>query len=194
MKTSPTETTLLLGLRINLPEIERIVNWALNDTGNIEVLFDLAKSHDERTAANAIWCLTHLQKSDGAWLQNKQDELIDMLLAESHTGRRRMLLQILRRQSYDKTNFRTDFLDYCLSKINAGCEPYAIRCFCIYCAFNMCRLYPELLAELECHLEMLSSQSLSPGLASALKTTRKKIAREKLTLKRDITDFQTPII
>ena len=192
--TSPTDTTLLLGRRINLPEIKSIVNWALNDTVNIEALFDLAKSHDERTSANALWCLTHLQKFDGAWLRNKHDELIDMLLAENHIGRRRMLLQILRHQTYDKTNFRTDFLDYCLSKINAECEPYAIRCFCIYCAFNICRLYPDLLSELECHLEMLSFQSLSPGLASALKTTLKKIAGEKLLIKREITYFQTSII
>lgn len=177
--TSTTNTALLLGSRINLPEIESIVNWALSETGNIEVLFDLAKSQNNQTATNAIWSLTHFQKYDKAWLQKKQDELIDMLLTENHTGRRRMLLQLLRNQSYDKTKFRTDFLDYCLSKINAVSEPYAIRCFSLYCAFKMCRLYPELIAELECCLEMLSSQSLTPGLSSALKTTRKNIAKEK---------------
>lgn len=177
--TSTTNTALLLGRRINFPEIESIVNWALSDLDNIEVLFDLAKSHDGRTAVNALWCLTHFQKYDRAWLQKKQDELIDMLLTENHTGRRRMLLQLLRNQSYDKTKLRIDFLDYCLSKINAEHEPYAIRCFSLYCAFKMCRLYPELISELDCYLEMLSTQSLSPGLSSALKITRKNIAREK---------------
>lgn len=161
--------------KINLPEIYRIANWALNHPDNIDTIFRIVKSPDTRTATNALWVLTHIQKQSKTHLQSKQEELIDMLLTERHTSKKRMLLQILREQTYDRATIRPDFLDFCLSKINAECEPYAIRAFSIYCAFKMCRFYPELILELEQLLDMLSLQSPSPGLLSALRTTRKRI-------------------
>lgn len=174
METQPLH---LLARRINIREIKAIADWAAADTGNLETLFGMIRSTDDRVGRNALWCLTHCQQTDGKWLQTRQHELIDMLLAERHTGRKRMLLQLLRNQSYDADTLRTDFLDFCLSKINSECEPYAIRAFSIYCAFKMCRLYPELIAELKGCLDMLAYQSLSPGLMSALRTTRRMIAK-----------------
>lgn len=172
-----SEIKEMLGCKINLPEIRLVVRWGLEDRRNQISLFDMIGSREERVAINALWCLTHLQKCDGAWLQSQQNGLIDMLLAEQHVGRKRMLLQLLREQSYDRDTIRADFLDYCFSKINSECEPYAIRCFCMYCAFKMCRSYPELIRELEEHLEMLSFQAISPGLGSALRTTRNNIRK-----------------
>lgn len=49
----------------------------------------------------------------------------------------------------------------------------------LYAAFKMCRHFPELVTELEGHLEMLSFQTLSPGLKSALGKTTADIARLK---------------
>jgi len=103
--------------------------------------------------------------------------MIDMLLVETDTSKKRMLLQLLREQEYDADNIRTEFLDYCMSKINSECEPYAIRCFSIYAAYKMCRHFPELLAELEEYLAMMQKQPLSPGLKSALRHTKAKIAK-----------------
>lgn len=102
-----------------------------------------------------------------------------MLLVETDTGKKRMLLQLLRNQEYEADDIRTDFLDYCMSKINSECEPFAIRCFSIYTAYKMCRYFPELLAELEEHLDMMQYQPLSPGLKSALRQTKSKIERLK---------------
>lgn len=169
-----------LGSKINLPEIRDIVNWAHACSANLESLLEMTRSADTRTSANALWCLTHIQKENTDRLQSRQDNFINMLLAEQHVGKRRMLLQLLREQYYDPENIRTDFLDYCLTKINSECEPYAIRAFSIYCAFKMCRFYPELVTELKQHLDMLELQPLSPGLRSALNTTRKNISRLKL--------------
>lgn len=170
-----------LNRRINIGEVCDIVARTSDSVRDLELLFDLAKSGNDIIGRNALWCLTHCIKAHGAWLQSKQDELIDMLLSEEQLGRRRMLLGILRYQSYDKDCMRTDFLDYCLSRINAECEPYAIRCYSIYCAFKMCRLYPELIAELEEHLAMLDYQPLGAGLRSAAATTRRMIGRLKAT-------------
>lgn len=169
----------MLGERINLPQVNHIVRWAQNTPDRLDFLLKATRSDNQRVAANALWCLTHLQEQNEDWLQSRQSSLIDMLLRETHTGKKRMLLQLLRHQSYDSDNLRTDFLDYCLSKINSECEPYAIRCFSLYCSFKMCRFYPELVAELEHHLEMLSTQSLSPGLRSALRSTSIQLSHLK---------------
>lgn len=60
--------------------------------------------------------MTHLPASEAEWLHSLQDELIDMLLAETDTGKKRMLLQLLKVQDYAPDDIRTDFLDFCMSK------------------------------------------------------------------------------
>lgn len=168
----------LLSQRIYMPEIKSLVLWASGSKDNIAVLWDLARSDDRMTSVNALWVMTHLPASD-EWLLSLRDEMIDMLLAETDTGKRRMLLQILIEQEYSPDEIRTDFLDYSMSKINSECEPYAIRCYCIYAAYKMCCHYPELIAELEGHLDMMQFQTLSPSLKSALRQTKTKIAKIK---------------
>lgn len=123
--------------------------------------------------------MTHLPQSDAECVASLRNEMIDMLLAEADTSKKRMLLQLLRAQEYCADDIRTDFLDYCLSKINSECESYSVRCFSIYAAYKMCRHFPELIAELERHLDMMQCQPLSPGLKSALRQTKSKIAKLK---------------
>ena len=177
MNDLPAYIASLLGRRINLPEIQRAVIWASGDESCISKLLAVVRAAEIPASVNALWVLTHLQPTCANKLQEAQNELIDMLLNETHTGRKRMLLQLMREQTYDSEHIRSDFLDFCLSKINSECEPYAIRAFSLYCAFGMCRFYPELVAELEQHLEMLELQSPSPGLMSAMRTVRKRIAK-----------------
>lgn len=169
----------LLSKRINMPEIKNVVSWASGSRENLFTLWTLSRSKDRMTSVNAIWTMTHLPETNAEWLASIRDEMIDILLVETDTGKKRMLLQLLRNQEYDADDIRTDFLDYCMSKINSECEPYAIRCFSIYTAFKMCRHFPELLAELEEHLDMMQYQTLSPGLTSALRQTKSKIKRLK---------------
>lgn len=140
-------------------------------------LWELAHSNDHQTSINALWILTYLCKCEKEWISSLSDEMIDMLLVETDKSKKRMLLQILRELEYDIDDLRTDFLDYCLSRINSECESYAVRAYCIHIAFKMCRHYPELTAELEERLGMLSFQPLSPGLASARSNTLKAIQK-----------------
>ncbi len=173
----------LSGERISMPAVLRVARLAMESRENTVALIALAKADTGRGGINALWCLTHVQKADPAYLQEWHDDFIDMLLAENHTGRKRMLLQVLRGQAYDPDTLRTDFLDFCLSKINAECEPYAIRAFSLYCAYNMCKFYPELIAELNEHLHMLDLQAISAGLRSALRTTRLRISKLRVCKK-----------
>lgn len=167
----------LLSERISLPQIKSVASWASGNADNLSRLWDSVRSGNRRRSMNALWTITHLPVYDSEWIVSLRDRMIDMLLTEKDTGKKRVLLKILREQEYDADNIRTDFLDFCMSKINSECEPYAVRCYCMYAAFNMCRHYRELLSELDEHLDMMSSQPLSPGMKSALRQTKTKIRR-----------------
>ena len=169
----------LLSKRIYMPDIKKLVSWACESEENVFRLWHLMHSKDRTTSVNALWTMTHLPETNAECLASLRNGMIDMLLEETDTSKKRLLLQLLRNQAYGSDEIRTDFLDYCLSKINSECEPYAVRCFSIYAAYKMCRHFPELIAELEEHLDMMQYQNLSPGLKSALRQTKSKISKLK---------------
>lgn len=166
--------------RIGMSEVKDIVNFASQSDSNKDFLWKMSLSVDRKCSVNSLWVLTHLGQQDRNWLNNLQSQIIERLLAENDTSRKRLFLQLLINQEFSPdTPLTVKLLDYCLSKINSECEPYAVRCFSIYVAFNICKAFPELISELEEYLNMLSLQQLSPGLKSALRQTRMKIARLK---------------
>lgn len=168
-----------LSQRLGMSDVKRIVVWSREDSANRELLWRYTYSNDRRMSVNALWVLTHLPESDKEWLQSLQNELADRLLLESDGSKKRLMLQLLRDQKFNPEKIRTDLLDFCLSKINSECEPFAVRCFSMYLAYNLSQHYPELIGELEQYLDLLSRQSLSAGLKSGLRQTRAKIARLK---------------
>lgn len=165
------EIESILAQRINIADVRRLAVWAAETYANRCRLWALVSNAARRVSVNALWVVTYLLRSEAEWVASLREEMIDMLLAESDASKKRMLLKILREQEYEAENVRADFLDWCLSKINSECEPYAVRAFAIYIAFKMCRFYPELLFELKQHLAMLSQQTLMPGLACARSKT-----------------------
>lgn len=179
----------LLTQKMKMPDVQVIVAWTQEDSTHLDILWSLVHSDNRRVAVNVLWVLTHLPDTENNWLQSHQEDFADMLLTESETSKKRILLQLLKVQEFNPGNLRSDLLDFCLSKINAECEPYAVRCFSLYVAFRMCRHYPELIAELEQYLDLLSQQQLSPGLKSALRQTRTQIA----CLKRKSTQTSHPM-
>lgn len=169
-----------LSQRLNLPQVRDVALWATGRRDHLRRLWHYACSGHRTTSLNALWSITHLPESDSEWILTLRDDMIGRLLSETDNSRKRLLLKILREQEYDAETIRTDFLDFCMARINSECEPYAIRCSCLYAAFRMCRHYPELLAELNGHLDMLALQPLSPGLKSALRQTKSKIRKLKI--------------
>ncbi|WP_289759443.1 hypothetical protein [Muribaculum intestinale] len=167
----------MLSRKINLPDIKSMAHWASGDADHMATLWSAVCSADRLTSVNALWVMTHLCESESEWLRSRQDMIIDMLLSATDVAKKRMLLQILKTQDFDAVTMRADLLDFCLSKINSECEPYSIRAFSIYVAFRMARHYPELIAELEEYLKMLSFQGMSPGLACARRNTLAEIRR-----------------
>lgn len=139
-------------------------------------LYSLINDSGDRVGYNALWILTHFSDTGIEWLLPRRDHLIDTLLATGHTGKRRLILALLERMPTDKDSLRTDYLDFCLSRINST-EPYGIRALCMKQAFAQCRFYPELTAELIAQLEMLGYGELSPGLLTARKNILRNISK-----------------
>lgn len=172
------EVARLAAGRCGLRTVMHIALWATAHDANRDFIWRLSESADRRTSLNALWVMTHYDSESGAWLRGVQDRLILRLLDEEDASRKRIVLQILRRQEFDcSDSLVMRLLDYCLSKINSECEPYAVRASSLYIAYNISRDYPELVSELNDHLDYLAMQSLSPGLRSAMRQTLRKITR-----------------
>lgn len=184
VEINPEIASLLAG-RINKPDIDYIVTWMEGAQERRDAMLQLAVAGDGRINANALWCLTHLRRKHPDWLQSKRGLFIDRLLNTESVSVKRMLLQMLREQTFDPDTIRVDLLDFCLSKINSESEPYAIRAFSLYVSFNMCRFYPDLIAELEERISLLGHQSMSPGMKCAVRN----VSRAIRTIKPSETQF-----
>ena len=138
-------------------------------------LYQLTFDEDERVATNALWVFTHFDMQNNEWLYAKHDDLIDRVLVEKNMTKRRLILSLLLRQPFEEESLRSDFIDFCIAKITACSQPYAIRCYCMKLAYEQMKYYPELLTELKAAIDMLEQEPLSPGLTSAKKQVMKKI-------------------
>ena len=139
-----------------------------------EQLYQLTLDADRRVATNALWVFTHFSAVDNEWLYAKHDQLIDRCLNEKDATKLRLMLNLLLRQPYTEEDIRTDFIDFCLTRLADTKSPYAVRAQCIKLAYMQMRYWPELLNELRQTLEMISCEPLSPGLRSAWRQVIKK--------------------
>lgn len=140
-----------------------------------EELYQLTLDNDRRVAINALWTFTHFALADNEWLYAKHDQLIDRCLKEKDATKLRLMLSLLLRQPYTEEDIRTDFIDYCLMRLTDPKSPYAVRAQCIKLAYEQMKYWPELLNELRQTLEMISCETLSPGLRSAWRQVMKKL-------------------
>ena len=140
-----------------------------------EQLYQLTLDSDRRVATNALWVFTHFAAVDMEWLYAKHDQLIDRCLNEKDATKLRLMLNLLLRQPYTEEDIRTDFIDFCLTRLADTKSPYAVSAQCIKLAYEQMRYWPELLNELRQTLEMISCEPLSPGLRSAWRQVMKKL-------------------
>ena len=166
--------------RIHTEDVRRIVDCITNDDGDVIVkaLYHLLSDADQRIAYNAAWVLSCSDGKVIKFLIRYQNQLIDLLIGTKDKSFSRMLFSILRRQTFEKSNLRTDFLDFCLSQIVNTNQAIAIRAHAIYVSYSMCKAYPELLNELFMMLQMLESESLSAGLRHARNTIMSAIKKK----------------
>lgn len=140
-----------------------------------EELYQLTFDENDRVSFNALHALSHFDLANNEWLYSKHNNLIDRVMTEKHVGKCRLMLNLLLRQPFEEDTLRSDFIDFCIAKITACAQPYAIRAYCIKLAYEQMKYYPELLEELKVALDMLEQEVLSPGLSSAKRQIMKKI-------------------
>ena len=149
------------------------------DDSLCEELYLLMSDTDKRVSENAAWVLCHVGKRGNRWLQDRQEALIRASMETRSATQRRLILSILRKQRFEKEKIHTTFLDHCLEQILSPRQPVSIRSLSIYLAYEQCVHYPELLAELEETLRLLSQEALTPGLRHAQRETLRKIKLAK---------------
>ena len=166
--------------RIHTEEVRRIVDSMAYDDGDVIVkaLYHLLSDTDQRIAYNAAWVLSCSDDKVIKFLIRYQNQLIDLLIGTKDKSFARILFSILRRQTFEKNNLRTDFLDFCLNEIVNSNQAIAIRVHAIYVSYSLCKAYPELLNELFMTLQMLESETLSAGLLHARNTIMSAIKKK----------------
>ena len=166
--------------RIHTEEVRRIVDSMAYDDGDVIVkaLYHLLSDTDQRIAYNAAWVLSCSDGKVIKFLIRYQNQLIDLLIGTKDKSFARILFSILRRQTFEKSNLRTDFLDFCLNQIVNTNQAIAIRAHAIYVSYSLCKAYPELLNELFMTLQMLESETLSAGLLHARKAIMTAIKKK----------------
>ena len=166
--------------RIHTEEVRRIVDSMAYDDGDVIVkaLYHLLSDTDQRIAYNAAWVLSCSDGKVIKFLLRYQNQLIDLLIGTKDKSFARILFSILRRQTFEKSNLRTDFLDFCLNQIVNTNQAIAIRAHAIYVSYSLCKAYPELLNELFMTLQMLESETLSAGLLHARKAIMTAIKKK----------------
>ena len=172
------ELKKILSRRIGIRDIAEIVVYVHGDEQRIDRLYALFSHPDDMLAYQALWAATHLTPDDNDRLLSRRNDLIDQVLACSHAGKRRLLLNVLYRQP-PACPPRVDFLDFCLERMTAWNEPYGVRSLCMKLAYELCRSLPELLQEYRAALDLMEPGLLPPSLRSVRKNLLKKIEAEK---------------
>ena len=139
-----------------------------------EELFQLLFEEDKRTSDNAAWVMTHLPKTVDVWLTERQNTLIDEAMRTGSTTKRRLIMNLLERTSFQQDSIRTDFLDFCFNILLSD-EPVGVKTLAIKLTYAQSIYYPELLEELNTALQMMEPEVLP----AALKHIRNKMLREK---------------
>ena len=157
-----------LSQRVGIKEIREIVNYSKGDSNKIKKIYNLLYDNDETIAFQAAWVMCHFSKTDNKWLLKKQNELIDLLLICEHSGKRRLILNLLLKQQQTNPP-RTDFLDFCMERMFSKKELPGVQTICIKLAYKLCCQIPELLNVYIQTLELSEPDLLHPSVRAVIK-------------------------
>lgn len=177
MAMIPSLATLLQG-RIHMEDIESIHYILQFNEQRNEELYRLIFDKDLKLSYQALWACTHFSSSQRDWLQTKQEELIDEVLNCPHQGKRRILLQLLEKQTFDN-DLRVDFLDFCLERMFDNQEPVGVQSLCIKIGYKLCQPIPELMQEYRAILEIQKAELLPPALRASRRNILKEMNKKK---------------
>lgn len=157
--------------RISKSEVMRYAQDLHNDESGIGELCTLVcgTSH-RRVAMNGAWILSHLAESDNVtYMPKYRDMLMDFAMKDGIAVRRGLIITILLNIP-ELENPRTDYLDYCMDGFLSSKHSDSSRAAMIKAAARICKMFPELLAELLYRLSLLPQ-----GLPPSIECVRRKI-------------------
>ena len=158
---------------MHIDDIKALAKSAHNDAEVRERLFRTMLSGEGKEASNAAWALTHLPKEDNIYINMYRAELVQLAITTPEVPLRRLSMVLLERLEWGRDDVRTDLLDFCLEHMMLADEPYGVKALCMKLAYQQCRHYPELCAELkQCLLLMEPSEQ-----GAGVKHTRGKILK-----------------
>lgn len=158
-------------MAMHIEDIKALAQSAHNDAKEREHLFGAMLGSDGKEAYYAAWALTHLPESDNIYINMYRAKLVDFAIATPDTSMRRLSLVLLERLEWSIDDVRTDLLDFCLDHMMLPDEPYGVKALCMKLAYQQCRHYPELKAELRQALLLMEPTELGAG----VRHTRNKI-------------------
>lgn len=167
-----------LSERIHIQNIRELVHFIQNDERLREEIYQLIFDEDDFISYQTLWVCTHFSKAEIEWLSQKQNELIDEVLACPHESKRRLLLNIIYQQPVADPP-RVDLLDFCMERMISRDEPTGVQSICMKLAYELTCSIPELQQELCAMLEIMEPELLSPALRSARNNILKAIKSRK---------------
>ena len=167
-----------LATRFHIENIRELLHYIKEDERLREEIYRLIFDEDDVVSYQALWVCTHFSDPAVEWLTLKQDELIDAALTCPHSGKRRMLLNLLCQQQLADPP-RVDLLDFCMERMVSRNEPAGVQSLCIKLAYQLTCSIPELQQELRTMLEIMEPELLVPAIRSVRKNTLKAIQAKK---------------
>ncbi|MDR2968892.1 MAG: hypothetical protein LBV32_04725 [Tannerellaceae bacterium] len=158
--------------RIHIRDIHEVLLYVEGNNERKQKLYELACHKEDTVAYHALWVFTHFDQKESEWLAAKQDELIDSVLQCEHPGKRRLLLNILFKQTFANPP-RVDFLDFCLKRMLSKEELPGVQSLCMKLAYALCRTIPELLQEFKATLDIMETDLLP----TSMRTVRKNVLK-----------------
>ena len=125
-----------LATRFHIENIRELLHYIKEDERLREEIYRLIFDEDDIVSYQALWVCTHFSKPEVEWLTLKQDELIDAALTCPHSGKRRMLLNLLCQQQLSDPP-RVDLLDFCMERMVSRNEPAGVQSLCIKLAYQL---------------------------------------------------------
>lgn len=158
---------------MHIDDIKALAKSAHNEAEVREQLFRTMLSGEGKEATNAAWALTHLPKEDNIYINMYRAKLVQLAITTPEVPLRRLSMVLLERLEWGRDDIRTDLLDFCLEHMMLADEPYGVKALCMKLAYQQCRHYPELCAELKQCLQLMEPSELGAG----VKHTRGKILK-----------------
>ena len=143
-----------LSERVHIEDIREVLHFIQDDERLREEVYQLIFDKDHIVSYQALWVCTHFSKADVEWLSRKQEELIDAAMTCPHSGKRRMILNLI-------------------------CQQPGVQSLCMKLAYQLTRSIPELQQELRTILEIMEPDLLVPAIRSVRKNTLKAMKAKK---------------